>query len=153
VSWNWHSDQVAFLEDLASAAGFWDVLCLPDGVLPDVARIDLGRKILFIGDAKDTETPGCSATARRLTRYVSWLAVHSTHAGNTSILVLCYRRASDTGGWARMVATVANSTEARVGHATVTQFGPGLNVLRWSVCPYRAHERRRNVDDLPHRSR
>lgn len=57
------------LELLATLAGIHVPTYLGIGLEPDVTRIDPRRRILFVGDAKETETPSSLSTRRRLARY------------------------------------------------------------------------------------
>jgi hypothetical protein len=58
------------LETLATLAGFVAPLPLAWRLRPDVARICSRSGAVFLGDAKDTETPGCEATRSRLRWYL-----------------------------------------------------------------------------------
>lgn len=57
------------LETLATLAGFTAHLVLAWRLQPDVLRACAHDSSVFLGDAKDTETPGCEATRRRLRWY------------------------------------------------------------------------------------
>jgi hypothetical protein len=57
------------LQDMAGMAGLTEPLYLGIGLNPDLARQRPGRRVFLVGDAKETETPGCAATWRRLRAY------------------------------------------------------------------------------------
>jgi len=71
---------------------------LPDNRRPDVLRIDIGRKRIFIGDAKDTEPPTSRATLARLQRYVLWLTA-GLRAGYTGTFAVCFGTKRHANGW------------------------------------------------------
>lgn len=131
----WHQVQVTFLEDLATAVGCTQSVVLPDGVVPDVARFNPRRSLLLLADAKDTETPGTSATQERLGAYVAWLVGHAAHPGRTSVLILCFRRRRDTSGWERHIGSLARIAHGEMTRSWATYFGPGLSVLGCVVEP------------------
>lgn len=67
-----HESRVDCLRTLATLAGCAGGFGgrLPDGARPDVVRYAADRRLLFVADAKDTESPGCAATRMRLAAYV-----------------------------------------------------------------------------------
>ena len=132
---NWHAKQVAFLTDLANSIRCTDVIDLPDGTVPDVARWNRERSILLLADAKDTETPGNAATQDRLLGYIAWLVAHASEPKGMSVLILCVRSRSHASSWRAEVDSLTTICGATAGHATVSIFGPGLCVLRWIVQP------------------
>jgi hypothetical protein len=102
-----HEERRRTLDALAILGGCRELLLpfFPDGRRPDVLRFDSERRHLFVGDAKDTETPGCSETRTRLVHYASWLRANALVAGSGT-LALCH---PDTGGakWAKLLENVA----------------------------------------------
>ena len=50
-------------------------MSLPDGSFPDVLRLHVDRRRLFLGDAKHTERPSDLSSIDRLRHYISWLVV------------------------------------------------------------------------------
>lgn len=82
-----HEHRRRLLADTATLAGLTVPAVLPRGLEPDVARRHPRSPRLLLGDAKDTETPGCAATARRLRRYGAAL-VDPVRAGTTARLAL-----------------------------------------------------------------
>jgi hypothetical protein len=105
-----HDDRAAALDSLAVLMGFTTRLpYLPDGHQPDVLRLSIASRGLFIGDAKDTESPGNSATAARLSRYVDWAAVHARRFDGPTLLMLCFGVRQHAVGWLALVADLIRS--------------------------------------------
>jgi hypothetical protein len=73
-----HEERVLCLETLAGLLSCRGDVNLGPGLNPDVARVSLLRQRLVVGDAKATETPGCTETHRRLRHYIRaagpWIA-------------------------------------------------------------------------------
>ena len=128
-----HALKVEFLDALAVLLGCESALggAFPDGRRPDVLRADLGRRALFVGDAKHSERPGSRETQARLLGYMRWLSSH-VRAGGIGVFAVCFARESDTGGWAEALSTL----EREVGLERTTRggerFEPGLVVV-WST--------------------
>src|SRR4051812_39280177 len=98
-----HQQRVEVLEEMARIAGFdVETLVFPDGTRPDVLRGCSESRRLFIGDAKDTESPGCTATRLRLTRYAAW----STSLASNHVLALGVPTTSDLPGWKWLLSNV-----------------------------------------------
>jgi hypothetical protein len=77
----------------------------PDGRRPDVLRFDSPRRHLFVGDAKDSESPGCRETRERLARYTAWLRANAMIAGSGT-LALCHS-ATGASRWLELLEMVA----------------------------------------------
>jgi hypothetical protein len=112
-----HERRRHLLDDMASLMAFPPatdpMLALPDGSIPDVLRIDIYRRRLFIGDAKDVETPGNTATRRRLSHYVLW-ACAATRKGFDVVVAICHGRQWEALDWARTLNTLARSAGVEV---------------------------------------
>lgn len=104
-----HEERRRVLDALAILGGCREPLLpfLPDGRRPDVLRFDAERRHLFVGDAKDTETPGCGDTRERLLHYASWLRANGVAAGSGT-LALCHPP-DDAGRWGRLLEGVARA--------------------------------------------
>jgi hypothetical protein len=101
---------------------------LPDGRRPDVIAFGPGRRLVFIGDAKDTETPGCVATWTRLRAYLPW-ARAIVASGRSLVFGLCFGELEDLDGWANGLAAIA-AEAGLTGTVRVVSFGPGYH-LAW----------------------
>lgn len=122
-----HARRVAFLATLANLAGCHHALRhgLPDGV-PDVLQVDLRRRVLFLGDAKDTETAGTCATVVRLTRYFRWVLAHVA-AGRPVVLALCVGRRPET--WAATLRGLAHEAGLQTLEVGTATFGRATYVV------------------------
>ncbi len=92
-----HDQKVTFLDTLAVLLGCTEGVGgeFPDGRRPDVLRIDADRGVLFIGDAKETESPGCQASLARLLSYLRWLPAQVVGRGGLGIFAICFGRYGD----------------------------------------------------------
>lgn len=129
-----HNDKVRFLDALAVLMGCKEAIggALPYGEHPDVVRVDSKHGILFIGDGKNTESPGCTDTRLRLLRYLRWLAAHVSDRDRSGIFSICFGRKADSEGWLETVGILAHEAGLPCPEYGVTSFGPGLNVV-WFV--------------------
>src|SRR5438128_1365701 len=96
-----HEDRRVLLDAMAALAGFTTDLAtmgLPDGSRPDVLRADLPGRRLFIGDAKDVETPGNAATHARLARYIA-CGVRAASGGIEVVVAICHGRPVESWRW------------------------------------------------------
>ena len=103
-----HDELVQVLDALAQLIGCTEGMggWLPDGLCPDVIRLDRRQNVLFIGDAKDTETPGNKATQCRLQGYARWLATFVNRSGNTGLFALCVDNKAEVSEWTHLVRTL-----------------------------------------------
>src|SRR5688500_10010333 len=71
-----HERLVDFLDTMAIMLGCTQTLDshLPDATRPDVIRLNTQANFLFIGDAKNTESPHSRFTQERLFNYILWLS-------------------------------------------------------------------------------
>ena len=133
-----HESRVAFLESLAVLLGCTQSFgfALPDGRCPDVVRFSIAGRRLFLGDAKHTESPGCTETQVRIQSYLRWVSAHVRRDGRTGIFALCFGRRADSEGWVRVVEELGR--EAGVDVSTergVEQFAPDLWVAWFLAQP------------------
>ncbi len=101
---------------------------LPDGVCPDVLRYGLDGETLFIGDAKDTETPGNRATGSRLLAYVEWIATHVRAGHGPGILAICFGRRLHGDAWMKTIALVAREVRLPTASIDCRALGAGFHV-------------------------
>ena len=129
-----HEDRVRFLDTLAILIGCKETAgrTLPDGCRPDVVRINSEQWILFLGEAKHTETAGCSATQVRMQEYLHWLSIHVNRHGGTGIFALCVERGTDTRKWQETVLTLGHEVELEC-KVVEAQVFPRNMVVIWFV--------------------
>jgi hypothetical protein len=129
-----HDKKVRFLNELAILLGCTRNLSgrFPDGRRPDILRADIQRYILFIGDAKQTETPGCSMTKMRLANYCRWLAANVDGGKRLGILVVCFARLSDRHGWNKTISNLLMCAGISKCDSGFSSFDENLNVV-WVV--------------------
>lgn len=101
---------------------------LPDGCSPDVLRVNTRNNLLFIGDAKVTESPGCRQTQARLLRYFSWLSAYVRRPGALGLFAICFRNRSDEKGWLSAVELLSNEVGLTRGKGGVVEFESHLFV-------------------------
>lgn len=126
-----HEQRVAFLGTLADLIGCSESIGgqLPDGRRPDVLRIDRSRGGLFVGDAKNWETPGCHETQCRLARYIEWLATHVAADRGPAVLALCFVRMEDAARWEEILAKLEAGVGLVADHRGLDHFDDDIHVL------------------------
>jgi hypothetical protein len=129
-----HDKKARLLNDLAILLGCDGGLHsgFPDGRRPDVVRIDVVRQILFIGDAKQTETPRCEMTRIRLRNYLRWLRAHVCDAERLGIFALCFEKRSHRKGWSQTIIDTAALVGLQTHRHGFCSFGERLNMV-WAV--------------------
>jgi hypothetical protein len=120
-----HAERVAMLHTLAVLAGCSVRLtCLPDSRQPDVVCTDIARKLLFIGEGKDSEHPTDRETQARLLRYFQWL--RNQHA----LVAICFGRRGDADAWRALLHMLAEECDIRVSREGADELGPGY-IVAW----------------------
>lgn len=127
---NPHETRVAFLHALAATSGCHRVYngALPDGRRPDVLRLDTDRNMIFIGDGKDTESPGCTATLARLAGYFRWLRVHVQDRGGAAVFAICFGNRDHHRLWLPAIQCLAAEVCISPQEADTVSFDSGLMV-------------------------
>lgn len=127
-----HELRVRFLDSMAVLAGCSESLGaqLPDGRRPDVMRVDTLRGLLFMGDAKDTESPRCTATRARLREYPVWMVAHVSAGSRPGVFSLCFGHVADIKGWVRTVQELGHEVGLDCSEWDVREFGTGI-VMVW----------------------
>lgn len=130
-----HDSLVRVLDALAVLSGVHERLpvlltCLPDFTRPDVVRVDRRRKILFVADAKNTETPGNLATQVRLRGYLAWLNAF-LRRGGSAVFVLCFEAEVFVSSWTETVFMLANELSMDSPNLLVSSFPPRITVIRF----------------------
>ena len=129
-----HEERVGFLETLATLMGCCDPFAdeFPDGRRPDVLRTDPRLTVLFVGDAKNTESPGNVETQARLLGYIRWLAAFVERGAGIGIFALCFGTAGHTPTWVATILMLAREVGLETAEQGVEHFGPGL-IVAWFV--------------------
>ncbi len=128
-----HDSLVTILDALAILSGIHERLpldCLPDFSRPDVLRLDRRRNTVFVGDAKNTETPGNRATQVRLRSYLTWL-VAFLRRGGSGIFALCFETEALVSGWIDTVLMLASELSMGEPDRNVSSFPPNIIVVRF----------------------
>src|SRR2546426_6033017 len=102
-----HESRTQLLDSLAVLIGCREQLgsTLPDGLRPDVLRLDTTRRLLFLGEAKHSESPRNRYSIERLTKYVQWIRSHLEfvpRAGGpnpTAVVAICFGQAAHADDW------------------------------------------------------
>jgi hypothetical protein len=129
-----HECRRKFLHALAVLTGFepQPYIGLPDGSIPDVLLVQRSTRGLFIGDAKETETPGTGDTQARLIRYMHWFGVHLEHPLSWGMFAICC--GGDVEAWLRVLNFLACESGLHELQYGGDCFGGGFHV----ACCYRA---------------
>lgn len=125
-----HEDRRALLDAMAALAGFSTDLAtlgLPDGSRPDVLRADFPGRRLFIGDAKDGETPGNAATHARLARYMRW-AVAAASRGIEVVVAICHGRPAESWRWLTSLVAAMKAAGGEAVNRNVATLDLGLAI-------------------------
>ena len=126
-----HDEKVEFLDAFAVLAGYKEHYgqSLPDGKRPDVLRVDTQNRLLFIGDAKNTEGPHCRETQVRLLRYLRWLAAYVKREASTGVFALCFGNVLAAQGWVDTVSLLSREVGLSPEKHRIHQFDPSLALV------------------------
>ncbi len=130
-----HNNNAALLSDLAVLLGCSADLQgrFPDGQRPDVLRADFKNRILFLGDAKHTETPGCALTRFRLRSYFRWLS--PIWGAHICIAALCFTNARHRRGWMDRLVELGESSHLTPLTTGCASFGRKFNLVWIAFAP------------------
>lgn len=125
-----HEERVRFLHTLAIMLGCRRGIGgqLPDGRRPDVVRLDIEHGVLFLGEAKDTETHGNLETRSRLRAYLWWLQGHLA-SGRPAIFGLCIPAQSHIQEWHRTFLELGTEFCLTPKDMGYTEFPGGFGLL------------------------
>ncbi len=126
-----HKARATLLKSMAEMIGCTAHLefTLPDGSRPDVVAAAIGRRILFLGEAKDTESPGCQPTQARLSNYLRWMAAHLYRDEAIALFAICFGCTRHTSAWLTVIARLAAREGICPLRRGVTQFDRGLSAV------------------------
>jgi hypothetical protein len=115
-----HEVRVEILGDLALLLGFTTPLQrLPCQLRPDVCLLNSDSGGIFIGDAKVSERPGCSATAQRFSRYLGCLLL-SRFLLSKSICAICFGELGQREEWRNFLIETIGASGLRAPHARIS---------------------------------
>lgn len=131
-----HNSKVQFLDTLAILMGCKECISssLPDGRRPDIIRIDTKSRLLFIGEGKNTETPGCLDTRARLLEYFRWISAHVSDRDRLAIFALCFEKEHDSERWIETTSLLSHEMDLLRLDYGKEHFEPGLNVVWFVFC-------------------
>lgn len=125
-----HDARVDCLDTLAVLMGCDARLrVFPDGTIPDVLRANLGARVLFVGDGKNTELPTCVASRDRLRHYVSWASAHVLATRGLAVIAICFAERDRTRGWCAALTELVRVPALAIVRAGVDRFGD--DVVAW----------------------
>lgn len=129
-----HDAKVEFLDALAILMNCQERVGsrFPDGACPDVLRVNRRKNLLFIGDAKITEAPGCRQTQARLNRYLGWLSLHLHRPKAIAIFAICFENKADRRLWGETISSLSRELDLIAGHTGLVEFDRCLYVA-WHV--------------------
>jgi hypothetical protein len=130
-----HDQNVTVLNTLSLLLGCYSDFFIefPDGKRPDVLRYDAKKKRLFIGDAKNTETPKNKNTQKRLYSYLLWLSAYVSKPGRQAIFAICFRNPSDLEGWILAIQNLATLASVKILSVSSDQIDDETNLVWFSV--------------------
>lgn len=129
-----HAALTTVLQDLAMLFGCASALRngLPDGRRPDVLAVSANRDILFVGDAKDTETPGSASTYARFDRYLEWARAYLRRSRGTVIVAICFREESHAEDWQATLNDLCIDASLPITRLRYDYLAAGVNLV-WTV--------------------
>ena len=134
-----HERRRALLDVLGRMAGYgWGPHGgFPDRRQPDVLRYDPRCRSIFVGEAKETESPGCAATRERLRGYLLWMRA-ITRLRGAGTLAVCAGDSNAAIGWANTLRRLAEECKLPncVSRAAVLDDDA---VVIWISFGHRAH--------------
>lgn len=129
-----HDRAVETLRALASLVGCGQQLehGLPDGRRPDVLQLNTGKGLMFVGDAKDSETPGTTASRARLQGYLSWVSSFLQGAGRRAVVAICVCQPGYAESWRDSLESLAAEVGIHARARGALGLGPRETVLWWA---------------------
>ncbi|GAB3332593.1 hypothetical protein GCM10027452_05900 [Micromonospora halotolerans] len=124
-----HESRVEILATVAVLAGYTAPSQIAADLTPDVVRLDLRYRRLFVADAKETETPGTRHTQERLRAYV--IAAKAWLSARYSVrLAVCHGDYGAAGPWLSLLRTTARDAAVESTEGSWTTLDRE-NVLCW----------------------
>ncbi len=128
-----HEARVGLLGQLGRLAGCTVPSSLGRGLDPDVLLSHPNFRLVFLGEAKRSETPGNADTARRLRRYLRALR-HLQRNGYAARMVLC-GDPLEAERWFRALSLLAMSERLAVSATGMTDVDLGERLVWLDLSP------------------
>jgi hypothetical protein len=131
---NPHGRRTEFLASLAVLFGCAQEAGgeFPDGARPDVTRLNVRKAVFFIGEAKDTESPGNTETQLRLLSYLKWIRAYVEAPHRTAVIAICFGQQNHTSGWIRTLRFLGREAGVIFLEEGVERFDGSTRVV-WHV--------------------
>jgi hypothetical protein len=125
-----HEGGVTLLQDLAVLTGFYyNAQHEWASGMPDVCRVSMPSGDLFLGDAKASESAGCTETAIRLRRYLDGAHRYLWNTRRSLLFALCVRFGTNPIAWVRTLEEVANEAGVDFSAVKWQNIGSGYQVI------------------------
>lgn len=125
-----HERHVRTLEAIATIARVTVPITIGQECIPDLARASIDGSMLLVADAKATETSGCEATRRRLTRYFRALRP-ILDRGVLVRVAICHSEPSRAKEWENVLLGLSRQTNiATFSHPSTTDLD-AFTSLTW----------------------
>ena len=126
-----HDARQSILETVATLSGFTIRIVLPHGNVPDVARICMSNGALFIGDAKQSESPRDQQAMGRFENYMRWVW-QRRHSAQPHLFCICHPLHHRTN-WLPALESIAQAVglEMRAGGTVAVAY---YAAVTWSAC-------------------
>lgn len=145
-----HEQRARVLEACADLSGHCSPCRLSADDLPDLVRADVRSRRLFVGDAKNTESPGGKRTQARLFSYAR--ALRPWLAGGFAVrLAVCHGRAAHDARWHALLRHALSCAGLEAGGSGSVDLGAGTIIAWIDVSPEpqdTAGGRARLLDDV-----
>lgn len=128
-----HEERVDLLDQLGRLAGCTVPSSLGRGLDPDVLLSHPHRRLVFLGEAKHSETPGNGETARRLRRYIRAIRLLQRN-GYSARMALC-GDPLEAARWSRLLAQLAISERLGVDATGTVDVDLGERVIWLDLSP------------------
>lgn len=99
------------------------------GSIPDVVAVNVGDTVLFIGDAKYSETPNDINCQTRIYRYLRVAGERLRGSTKFAIFALCYGNAYHASGWREMIVSAAHEFRIPIISCSMDTFPPNSHVM------------------------
>lgn len=128
-----HEQRVALLDQMSRLAGCTVPCTLGRYLYPDVLLAHPSARLIFLGEAKRSETPGNAQTIRRLRRYMR--AVRSLQRRGYGSRLALSGDAAESESWARLLNRLALSEQVAVDALGSVEVAWGERVVWLDLLP------------------